>query len=126
VHVRFLSIFDKSSPEPAIDPHLGVLDPATSERVGAYLRSGVPLMSTTQKVPDAVTGAPAAVVPISIVTDGEYVWSMAVAYYVEAHHVSPGEEFITHCARNQWAIPELSDTDVAASLNFVNSARQAR
>lgn len=124
--MKFLSVFDKSSSQPAIDPSLGRLDSATSEQLAAYLKSGVTLMSTTQKVPDAVTGSTAAVVPISIVTDGEYVWSMAVAYYVETHHISPGNEFIAHCAKNQWSIPELSSRDVAEGLDFVNSARPAR
>ena len=61
----------RGPPQPTIDPYFGLLDSATSERASAYLSSGVPLMGTTQMVPDVVTGSPAAVVPISTVTDGE-------------------------------------------------------
>lgn len=122
--MRFLSVFVKNSVHPVIEPNLGTLGSEVSERVAAYLKAGVPLMRTTQRVPDVVTGSPEPVVPISIVTDGKYVWSMAVAHYVERHHVSPGEEFIAHCEQNRWAIPELSATEVAACLEFVNAARR--
>lgn len=124
--MRFLSVFDASSPIPAIDPTLGRLDSVTSTQVDAYLRAGVPLMTTTQKVLDVVTGSPARIVPISIHTDGEFVWSMAVAYYVATHQISPGEDFLAHCASNDWSVPELSPEDLAVGLAFVNASRPTR
>ena len=78
--MRFLSVFDTSSPTPVIDPALGRLDSVTSRQVSAYLRAGVPLIGTSHRVPDAFTGSPAPIVPVSIHTDGTYVWSMAVAF----------------------------------------------
>jgi hypothetical protein len=124
--MRFLSVFDQNSPAPAIDPDRDRLDSATSTRLGAYLRAGVPLMGTTQKVPDVLTGSPAPIVPISIHTDGEYVWSMAVAYYVETHRISPGEEFLAHCASNGWTVPGLSSAEIEEGLAFVNASRPTR
>ena len=124
--MRFLSVFNQDSPSPAIDSNLHRLDSATCTRVGAYLRAGVPLMRTTQKVPDVLSGSPAPIVPISIHTDGKYVWSMAVAYYVESHRISPGEEFLAHCARNGWTVPRLSDAEVKQGLAFVNASRPTR
>ena len=51
---------------------------------------------------------------------------MAVAYYVEKHNISPGEEFIAHYAQNRWSIPEMSSTEAKKCLVSVNSARPAR
>lgn len=121
--MRFLSVFDQNSPTPAIDPTRDRLDSATCTRLGAYLRAGVPLMATTQRVADVLTGSPAPVVPISIHTDGKYVWSMAVAYYVETHQISPGQEFMAHCASNEWTVPGLSSAEVDEGLAFVNASR---
>lgn len=124
--MKFLSVFDATCSTPVIDPTLGRLDLVTSTRVSAYLRAGVPLMTTTQTVPDAVTGSPAPIVPISIHTDGEFVWSMAVAYYVETHRISPGEDFLGHCASNDWLVPEVSPQELAVGLAFVNASRPTR
>ncbi|QCW49532.1 hypothetical protein FE634_02280 [Nocardioides dongxiaopingii] len=121
--MRFLSVFDQNSPTPAIDPTRDRLDSATCTRLSAYLRAGVRLMGTTQKVPDVLTESSTPIVPISIHTDGEYVWSMAVAYYVETHRISTGEEFLVHCASNGWTVPSLSFAEVEEGLAFVNASR---
>jgi len=81
VMMKNLSIFDRSSKAPRLDPSLGTLDAVAAAKVADYLSSGTVLLRSTQRVPDAVAGRSEEIVPISTRTDGEYVWSEAVAYY---------------------------------------------
>ena len=107
--MKLLHFFDPKSSKPRINPALGTLEQDLAERLAAYLKSGIPLISTTMRAPDLLTDEQEPVVPVSTVTDGEYVWSLAVAHYVEKHHLSPGDE-IHH------ALPTESLDDPATFL----------
>ena len=113
--MKFLSIFDPESRTPRLREDLATLDPALADRVTSYLEAGSIILRTTQLVPDAARPEDhTPVVPISTRSDGTYVWSEAVPYYVRTYHVSPGHDFLAHLESQGWEAAALSADEVAS------------
>jgi hypothetical protein len=75
-----------------------IADPAERERIVGFLRSGALVMRTTGRDTDRIEPERGRVVPLSFRTDGHWVWSDALGYYLDAHGVAPEPEFLQHIA----------------------------
>ena len=42
-----------------------------------------------------------------IYTDGTWVWSSDVMYYVEKYHIQLPDDFLAHMAKNKWQCPKV-------------------
>ncbi|GAA1982151.1 hypothetical protein [Amycolatopsis minnesotensis] len=97
--IRVARIFDTadSAAWPAFAPeHPLIVDRAARERVLAYLNAGAELvltMSTCEDVVDPVRGA---VVPMSLRTDGTWVWTDTITYYLREYHLAPDPRLLAH------------------------------
>src|SRR5262245_33715875 len=110
--VRIAPLFDPATPDGSVPISDGrpfaptrpsVDDPVERQRLTAYLRSGTLILFTTATDTDRVDRTRGAVVPMSFRTDGVWVWSEAVTYYLSAHRVAPAAEFYRHIAANRYA-----------------------
>src|SRR2546421_4746100 len=88
------------------------LDPAERVRVGAYLRAGTEVMSTTATDVDQVEPDRGEVVPMGFRTDGEWVWSDEVPYYVETYGLAPEPDLYRHIVNHGYR-PPVPDADAA-------------
>jgi hypothetical protein len=103
-------VFDRVDPVtgPAFDAdHPRVDDPAERERVLAWLAAGAVLLATTERVADVVDPRQGAVVPLSYRTDGTWVWTDTVGYYLEVHHLAPDAELYDHIRARGHALPTV-------------------
>ena len=66
------------------------------ERLLAYLRAGEALLSTTNTMDDVVDRGQGAVVPLNYRSDGRWIWTDAVAYYLDRHHLAPDPGLTAH------------------------------
>lgn len=73
-----------------------VHDPTECERILAFLRGGTLVLRTTGRAIDLLDKRRGKVVPLSFRTDGSWVWSDAIAYYLADHHLGPDAEFLRH------------------------------
>lgn len=92
-------VFDFADPitGPGFAPgHPVIDDPAERERLLAYLRAGHPVMMTTAGMEDILDPAAGPVVPASFRTDGEWIWTDTVGYYLSRHGIAPDAELMTH------------------------------
>lgn len=48
----------------------------------------------------------------SIKTDGVFVWTGILGYYVKKYHAVLPDEFIQHIEANNWQMPELSESEI--------------
>ncbi|MFF3856064.1 hypothetical protein [Micromonospora sp. NPDC002575] len=97
--VTVARVFDRVDPVagPRFDPGHEVLPTgAERERVLSYLRAGHVLMATTAGAPDVVEPRRGDVVPMSYRTDGAWIWTDTVAYYLERYGLSPDVELMAH------------------------------
>ena len=119
--VREVSVFQPdwvqspSLPRPPLNEER--LSPEEAERIGAYLESGAVVMHTTARGID-VLADDAPVVPLTIRTDGEFVWTGPVTYYVQNYGVAPDPDFLAHVRERDYEprIPSDDEIDAATAL----------
>ncbi|MBU2670257.1 hypothetical protein KOI35_42825 [Actinoplanes bogorensis] len=104
-------VFDGVDPVtgPWFAPDHPLLDDADRERVARYLEAGRPLLMTTQRMADVVDAGRGAVVPMSYRTDGRWVWTDTVSYYVRTHGLAPDAELLDHVRSRQFRAPAIDD-----------------
>jgi hypothetical protein len=95
---RVARVFDRTAdPSLPFDPRrTQVADPGEVARLRGFLDAGVVILSSTAGEADRLDPGRGDVVPIGFRTDGEWVWSDAIAYYLSAHGVAPEKSFYHH------------------------------
>lgn len=97
--------------------------PQERDDVLAYLESAPVVLAARSLGPDALQpdglqpdDAPA--VPLTFHTDGTWVWSGGVAYYLRAHHVPPVPQLVQHIRDHSYRVPPV-DPDSLDAANAV-------
>ncbi|MBO4209038.1 hypothetical protein [Micromonospora echinofusca] len=96
--------------------HPKVTDPAIRDALLRYLDSGFPLMHTTATIHDVVDTSRGAVVPLNFRTDGIWIWSDVVSYYLREHHLRPDDELVAHAEQHGWVMPQLDGVAIFRAL----------
>ncbi len=109
--VRFARVFAPSDTTPSIgDEHQSwIVDAAERDRVAKYLDSGAPILVTTALGIDQLSPAQGNRVGMSYRTDGEWVWSDALSYYVATYGLAPENGFYQHIRDHRYECPEPDD-----------------
>ncbi|MFI9550156.1 hypothetical protein [Nonomuraea endophytica] len=92
--------------------HPRVSDP----RMAHYLEAGAAILSTTNLDVDRLDPARGAVVPLSFRTDGTWVWTDTVTYYLEEHGIRPDEELCAHIAAQDFRCPAVDQAVAEQTL----------
>jgi hypothetical protein len=133
---KIARVFDFARPDtgPGFHPgHRVITDSAERNRILAYLTSGTPVLHTMSRTQDILTPGAGQVVPASFRTDGEWIWTDTVAYYLQQHGMAPDEELVAHI-ESRWEAGDVdAETDhetAVLAANFllappVEYARQA-
>ncbi|XVU28944.1 hypothetical protein ACQPZJ_18360 [Actinoplanes sp. CA-054009] len=91
-------------------------------RVLAWLEAGTALMSTTAREADAFDPEAGPVVPVSFRTDGHWIWTDAVAYYLRTYALSPDAELLAWMRDNDFRAPEAGSVAVHRALATLTGA----
>jgi hypothetical protein len=83
--------------------------------VDAYLRSGVVVRMIATRADDLVTSDRSGAVPMSLITDGSWIWSEATTYYLEVYGIAPDRGLLAHIRARRYA-PSMID---GASLHRI-------
>lgn len=96
---RLAAVFDR------VDPVTGPAFASDSERlsagddreaVAAYLREGVAVLITPLLADDVLDPSRTGLVPLSYRTDGSWIWTDTVTYYLEQHGLIADAELLAH------------------------------
>jgi hypothetical protein len=120
---KIARVFDFAKPDtgPGFLPgHRMVTDPAERDRMLAYLASGTPVLYTTARTQDIVDPAAGQVVPSSFRTDGTWIWTDTVSYYLERHGLAPDEELAAHIDARYQAGDTSAETDSQTTVDAAN------
>jgi hypothetical protein len=112
-------VFDFADPEtgPGFTPdHPRVTDEAEKDRLLAYLRGGHAVLTTTATMDDILDPDAGPVVPTSFKTDGEWIWTDTVEYYLNRHDVVPDAELTRHIAAQVGRGQLVPDTDTDTAI----------
>lgn len=117
--VRIARVFAAGNGEPAGRGagQSWLSDPAECDRIAGYLRAGAPILMTTALQPDRLDAARGNVVGATYRTDGTWVWSDALAYYVQVHDLAPEDEFCQHIKANGYSCPVPDDATQDRALD---------
>jgi hypothetical protein len=109
--VRFARVFaaGERAPVPGDPGQSWLTDSGERDRVTGYLRSGAPILMTTALQPDRLDPERGKAVGASYRTDGTWVWSDALTYYVRVHDLAPEDEFYQHIRQNGYTCPAPDD-----------------
>lgn len=83
-------------------------------RIGEYLEAGAVVMRTTALGVDILKDDEK-VVPMTIRTDGEFVWTGPVTYYVQTYGVSPDADFLAHVRARDYEVRVPTDEEIQAA-----------
>lgn len=83
-----------------------------SQKTIEYLRSGYVLAISASYAFDVLSEEKVIIDSISILTDGEWVWSNDYIYYLEKYNLSLPKDFINYIRKIDWILPKLSHEDV--------------
>jgi hypothetical protein len=92
-------VFDFSDPVsgPGFAPdHPVISDQAERDRLLEYLRGGALALMTTQHMNDVLDASAPRAVPMNFFTDGEWIWTDTIEYYLNRHGLAPDPELATH------------------------------
>jgi hypothetical protein len=92
-----------------------VSDATERDSLLAALRAGVVIAWSSAAMADILAPERGDVVPLHLRTDGTWVWSDAVAYYLENHGLRPDPELAVHLARGEPSEP-LDEISVHRAL----------
>jgi hypothetical protein len=111
---------------------LAMVETGHARRLAGYLRGGEPVLYTTARMRDAVTPERGLVVPMNFRTDGRWIWSDAVTYYLENYGLAPDPGLVAHIERSNFAVPVVDGAAVHRALTVLTApattepARQPR
>jgi hypothetical protein len=111
---KIARVFDFAKPDtgPGFHPgHRMVTDSAERDRLLQYLASGTLVLHTTARARDVLDPDAGQVVPTSFRTDGEWIWTDTVAYYLEQHGLAPDDELAAHIDARWQAGDADAETD---------------
>ncbi|MFC3452619.1 hypothetical protein [Amycolatopsis speibonae] len=129
VEIKVARIFDEVDPEtgPRFEPDRAkITDEDTRNALISYLGSGTALLVTTAMLEDVVDTAQGAVVPTSFRTDGTWVWTDAVAYYLEHHQLAPDPELVAHIEAAGGPPSAVDSVALGRAMEALKSSRDDR
>jgi hypothetical protein len=110
--IRVAACFDEADPETRRPDRQLVGDGQERRGLVDYLRSGEPLLVTGAREADVVDPARGTVVPVDFRTDGAWIWTDAVTYYLDVHHLRPDADLVEHIRSRGFRFPELDGVDI--------------
>ncbi|MET8546688.1 hypothetical protein ABZW03_39650 [Kitasatospora sp. NPDC004799] len=69
---------------------------AEREAVARYLRAGAPVLLTPMLMDDVVDPGRRGVVPMGFRTDGRWIWTDTVTYYLDEYGLAPEPDLLAH------------------------------
>lgn len=107
--LRHAKVFDGT------DPATGVpivnrtgLTPEEAQRVLGYLDAGPVFLFARSFDKDIFYPENPPAVPLKFATDGTWIWSGAVAYYLEKYRMPPEDELLAHIRALDYTLPEVT------------------
>ncbi|QKG21780.1 TNT domain-containing protein [Actinomadura verrucosospora] len=114
--VRKARVFDRAGADggpPAVSRP--PVPPDEADRVVRYLEDAPTVMAARSSAPDLLDPSRGEAVPLTFHTDGAWVWSGAVGYYLREHGVPPEPDLVAHIRAHRFAVPAVGDDAMDAA-----------
>jgi hypothetical protein len=124
IPVRIAGLFDPVGEVggPGFAADRPTLDDHERRDVLAYLDAASPVLTTTALMDDVVNERRRGVVPMNVRTDGHWVWTDAVSYYLRHYGLAPDPELLRHIRTRRYEAPTVD----AVAVHRVLAALQVQ
>ncbi|MCE0537938.1 hypothetical protein LWF15_20805 [Kineosporia rhizophila] len=127
--VRMARVFDSVDAErgPLFDdghPRIDDLDEVIL--LLRYLGSGLPVLTTAVTMADVMDPRRPEVVPLTFRTDGRWVWTDAITYYLERYGLAPEPELLYHLQLAKNSEPDVSDVALHRVLSMLQRPAEGK
>ncbi|MFJ3902995.1 hypothetical protein [Streptomyces sp. NPDC090025] len=119
---QLAAVFDHVDPVTGpgfADDHPVVADPDTLALLLRRLRAGAPVLVTPLLMDDSLNPERKAEVPMNFRTDGRWIWTDTVTYYLAEYGVAPEPGLLAHLSR---PADEADEADAAVDQETVERA----
>ncbi|WP_194893000.1 hypothetical protein [Catenulispora pinisilvae] len=106
---KVFDTIDEATGIGAFDQAHPVLEDDERAVVLEYLDAGIALAVTDGRIDDVLDPGRRGSVPLSLRTDGEWIWTDTVRYYLEEHWLAPDPDLLTHIKEQDVAQPDTLD-----------------
>ncbi|MFC0037823.1 glycohydrolase toxin TNT-related protein [Actinomadura rayongensis] len=122
--VRRARVFDGIGPD-GENPSVSrpPVDPAERGPLADYLRRCPVVLAARSFAPDLLDPARPERVPLTFHTDGTWVWSGAVGYYLAEHGVPPEPDLVAHVRARGFRVPQVADEAMDAATAAVTGEK---
>ena len=120
---RLARVFDFADPVTGPGFAMGhriITEPEERDRLVQFLSTGTVILHTTARMQDVLDPDGGEVVPTSFRTDGEWIWTDTVTYYLEHYGLAPDAELIEHIDARWRAGRFASETDHETAIQAAN------
>jgi hypothetical protein len=124
--VRRARLFDgiDATGEPYFAPaHPRIDDEDERARIARFLAGGTVISRVSGLDVDRLDPSRPHVVPLNTRTDGTWIWSGGIRYYLRRYGIAPEPEFLRHMAAHEYVAPEADRAAVHAALAVLRSRR---
>jgi hypothetical protein len=122
VPIRLARVFDavdaESGPSFAAT-HPLIDDPVEAQFLLGYLDAALPVLTTSATMADLLDPDLAEVVPLTFRTDGTWIWTDTVAYYLRRYALAPEEHLLAHVREAGPRAPQVSEVALHRVLAFL-------
>jgi len=85
-----------------------------------YLKSGRVIRAGRSLAPDELDPAHPQAVPLTAITDGEWIWSGAVIYYAEQYGLPVDSGLVEHARRSGYRLDAVSDDALTEAVRILD------
>jgi hypothetical protein len=107
-----------------VSEHPKLDDPELRTNVIAFLSGGSVIRRTTIRDIDRIDNSRGRAVPMVTHTDGEWIWSSAMRYYVEQHRIAPAQDFLEYMISKKFEARIADEGEIRAALDILHRKAQ--
>jgi hypothetical protein len=107
---------------PVLDPDLmRTADQGLIGRVMSYLDGGAVVLRAPALMDDHLDDTRRGCVPMTFMTDGEWVWSDEHRYYLQQYGILPEPDFLRHMERHDYQTPAVTEAERKSALQLLTT-----
>ena len=102
--------------------HPLIEDASQRHQIVGFLRGGTIIFGTNGRDLDRLEPSKGRVVPLTYHTDGEWIWSGGLSYYVDAYGIAPQADFLDHMRQRSY-VADVPDANTSVeALNELEAS----
>ncbi len=122
--MKIASLWKEHEGELVLKPELERCDdPALKAQILEFLRGGGVVLRASLRREDRLDPSAPAVVPLGYRSDGEWIWPLELAYYLEAHDLLPEDALLDHARDRGFQAAEPSPRVLGEASRLLTSGR---